>query len=112
MADRRQCEAALRDLASRLDSLARDGRPPRTPDRVIICRIPDLETTFSGQLRNGCLHDIGEGERPGAQITLTVSSDDLVAVTNGTLSITTAWSSGRLKVDASVRDLLRVRALL
>ncbi|OAA28354.1 SCP-2 sterol transfer family protein [Frankia sp. EI5c] len=112
MADRVQCEAALRALASRLDDLARGRRPPRTPDRVIVCRIPDLEATFSGHLRDGCLRDIGEGERPGAQITLTVSSDDLLAVTDGTLSITSAWASGRLKIDASVRDLLRVRALL
>ncbi|CUU60135.1 SCP-2 sterol transfer family protein [Parafrankia irregularis] len=112
MADRLQCEAALRDLASRLDLLAQSNRAARTPDRVIVCRIPDLETTFSGHLRGGCLHDIGEGERPGAQITLTLSSDDLLAVTSGTLSVTSAWASGRLKVDASVRDLLRVRALL
>ncbi|ABW11188.1 SCP2 sterol-binding domain-containing protein [Frankia sp. Mgl5] len=112
MADRLQCEAALRALADRLDELTRERRPPRTPDRVIVCRIPDLRTTFSGQLRDGCLRDIGEGELPGAQITLTLSSDDLLAVTDGTLSVTTAWASGRLKVDASVRDLLRVRSLL
>ncbi|MCK9898899.1 MULTISPECIES: alkyl sulfatase C-terminal domain-containing protein [Parafrankia] len=112
MADRVQCEAALRALASRLDELARGRRPPRTPDRVISCRIPDLATTFSGHLRDGFLQDIGEGEHPGAQITLTLSSDDLLAVTEGTLSVSTAWASGRLKVDASIRDLLRVRSLL
>jgi hypothetical protein len=112
MADRSQCEAALQSLAARLDRLAHEGRPPRTPDRTIVCRIPDLDTAFSGELRGGCLRDIGEGDRGGAQITLTLSSDDLVAVTQGKLSVTSAWASGRLKVDASMRDLLRVRSLL
>ncbi|KJE20659.1 Alkyl sulfatase C-terminal [Frankia torreyi] len=112
MADRSQCETAFRSIADRLDRLAAEGRPPRTPDRTIVCRIPDLGTAFSGELRDGCLRDLGEGHRDDAQITLTVNSDDLIAVTEGRLSVLSAWTSGRLKVDASVRDLLRVRSLL
>jgi predicted lipid carrier protein YhbT len=112
MASRKQCEAALRALAARLDELGQGGKPARTPDRTLVCRIPDLDTVFSGELRDGSLRDIGEGARPGAQITFTLNSDDLVAVTEGKLSVTTAWMSGRLKVEASMRDLLRVRSLL
>jgi hypothetical protein len=41
-----------------------------------------------------------------------VSSDDLVALMAGDLSFTNAWSSGRVKVDASVFDLLKLRNLL
>ncbi|MBL7502603.1 SCP2 sterol-binding domain-containing protein [Frankia sp. CNm7] len=111
MADRKQCEAALRGLAARLEALAREGHPPNTPDRTIMCRIPDLGTSYVAQLRDGGLHDITEGNR-AAQITFTLSSDDLVAVTEGRLSVTSAWASGRLRVEASVRDLLRVRSLL
>lgn len=112
MADRSECEAALKALAARLDQLADEGRPLHAPDRRIVCRIPDLDTAFSGELRGGCLSDIGEGDRGGAQITLTLTSDDLVAVTEGKLSVASAWATGRLKVDASMRDLLRVRPLL
>jgi hypothetical protein len=111
MADRKQCEAALRGLAARLDELARGGRPSRAPDRTILCRLPDLGTSYIAELRDGGLHDIAEGARK-AQITFTLSSDDLVAVTEGKLSVTSAWATGRLKVDASMRDLLRVRSLL
>jgi hypothetical protein len=112
MASRKQCEAALRTLAARLDELGRGGKPTRTPDRTLVCRIPDLGTAFSGELRDGSLRDISEGTRPGAQITFTLNSDDLVAVTEGRLSVAAAWVSGRLKVEASMRDLLRVRSLL
>ncbi|MGF7236982.1 MAG: alkyl sulfatase, partial [Frankia sp.] len=51
-------------------------------------------------------------EAAAAQIVLTVRSDDLIALTDGSLPLATAWASGRLKVAASVRDLLRVRSLL
>ncbi|SNQ48893.1 Alkyl sulfatase [Frankia canadensis] len=112
MADRSQCLAALQAIATRLDVLAAQGRPPRAPDRRIVCRVPDLGTAFHGELRDGCLRDLGEGPRDDAQIVLTVASDDLVALTEGRLSVLTAWRSGRLVVDASVRDLLRVRSLL
>ncbi len=67
MADRSQCEAALHALAARLDGLSADGRPPRAPDRVIVCRIPDLDAVFSGELRDGCLRHIGEGTRDDAR---------------------------------------------
>ncbi|CAO5240464.1 alkyl sulfatase [Frankia sp. AgKG'84/4] len=112
MADRSQCEAALRAIAARLDRLTGPGHPPATPDRTILCRVPDLDTVFHGELRDGRLHDIGEGIREQAQIVLTVGSDDLVALTEGNLSVLGAWRAGRLKVDASMRDLLRVRSLL
>jgi hypothetical protein len=113
MADKTQCEAALRTLADRLDKHAgAGGTRPRTPDRTIVCRIPDIDTCFSAALRSGSLTDVVEGNRRDAQITFTVNSDDLVAVTDGSLSFVTAWTSGRLKIDASLRDLLRVRSLL
>jgi hypothetical protein len=112
MADKIRCEAALRSLATRLDEHARTSGPPKTPDRVLMCRIPDIRATFSGKLSGGCLTDIAEGERSDAHIVFTVNSDDLVAVTEGSVSFLSAWTSRRLKIDASFRDLLRIRSLL
>ncbi|OHV29735.1 MULTISPECIES: SCP2 sterol-binding domain-containing protein [Pseudofrankia] len=112
MADRKQCETALHGLAARLDQLtARGGRPPRAPNRTLMCRLPDLGTSYVAELRGGCLRGIAEGAH-ASQITFTLSSDDLIAITEGRLSVTSAWTSGRLRVEASVRDLLRVRSLL
>jgi putative sterol carrier protein len=76
-----------------------------------LCRLPDLGTCFAAELRGGTLRELTEEARP-AQITFTLSSDDLIAITSGRLSVRSAWATGRLKVDASLRDLLRVRSLL
>lgn len=84
-------------------------------NRRLSCRVPDLDVTFVGQLRDGTLHDVvpAEGGQPvEAQVRLTVSSDDLVALTDGRLSFATAWARGRLKIEASMMDLLRLRTLL
>ena len=83
--------------------------------RRLSCRVPDLDVTFVGQLRDGSLHDLytaEDGAAVEAQVRLTVPSDDLVALTDGRLSFATAWARGRLKIDASMMDLLKLRTLL
>ena len=41
-----------------------------------------------------------------------MSSDDLVALTDGHLHFGKAWASGRLKLEAGLRDLLRLRKII
>jgi len=43
---------------------------------------------------------------------LTTTSDDLLALTDGSLPVMRAWTSGRLRIDASIVDLLKLRTLL
>jgi putative sterol carrier protein len=76
------------------------------------CYIPDLDVTFSGLLTEQGLDDISEEPRPDAQVRLTVDSDDLLALCQGELSVAAAWARGRLRIDASVLDLLRLRTLI
>jgi putative sterol carrier protein len=45
-------------------------------------------------------------------IILRVGSDDLVDLIEGQQSFLSAFASGRVKVDASIMDLLRLRTLL
>ena len=40
-----------------------------------------------------------------------MTSDDLVALVNGSLNAGSAWASGRLKIKAGVRDMLRLRSI-
>ena len=47
-----------------------------------------------------------------AQIRLTMTGDDLVRLVGGELHFAKAWGSGRVKVQASLRDVLRLRSLL
>jgi putative sterol carrier protein len=112
MATKRECEAALRSLAKRLDGVDPSLRKRHAPDRTVTCRIPDLETTFSGRLTSGALQDIANQPLDDAQIRLTVSSDDLLAVTKGELPFASAWAAGRLKIEASVMDMIRLRGML
>jgi hypothetical protein len=104
-----ECRVALDNLAGRL--AGSDGRHSDF-DRSLSCTVPDLGVTFSGQLAGGHLRDITTEPAPRAQIRLTASSDDLVALTTGELDFTPAWLSGRVKLEAGMRDLLKLRSML
>jgi predicted lipid carrier protein YhbT len=109
-----ECRAALDHLGERLSAVDPDVRTRHALDRRLSCQVPDLQVTFVGQLRDGRLHDVSivEDDSPvEAQVRLTVGSDDLVALTHGRLSFGAAWARGRLKIDASMLDLLRLRIL-
>lgn len=106
-----QCRQAMDDLAALIAGSGGDAPDPDLT-RTVSCRIRDLDVIFGGQLRGGQLHDVGEVDRPDADIRLTTTGDDLVALVDGSLGFAGAWASGRLKVQASVFDLLRLRKLL
>ena len=112
MATREECEAALHRLGSLLGGVDDDTKRRHVLDRSIACTVRDIDTTFRGELRGGELHDIRTGDADGADIRLKVASDDLVALTEGRLSFPVAWATGKLKIDASIGDLLKLRSLL
>jgi predicted lipid carrier protein YhbT len=109
MATVEECEAALRTVAARLertDAATRD----RIEERQIACHIKDLDVTFIGQLRAGGLHDIALGQAGEDRVTLEMTSDDLIALTEGRLKLAAAWATGRLRINAGMRDLLKLRS--
>ena len=112
MASTKDCEKALRSLSERLAMVDGDTRRKHSVDRTISCRITDLGTDFSGRISDGQLVDIEQSALPGAQIKLTVNSDDLLALTDGGLNVASAWATGRLRIEASLLDMLRLRSLL
>ena len=85
-------------------------------DRSLSCRLTDLQQVVLGRLSSGAVRDltvVAEGpEVPKADIRLTMASDDLVALTEGQLHFGTAWATGRVKLEAGLRDLLRLRKIL
>jgi putative sterol carrier protein len=105
-----QCEQALHTLAQRLAD--NDGSRRKTGfDRSLTCTIRDLEVVFAGRLADGQLLDIGRATTRDAQVKLTMTSDDLLALVDGNLKMASAWATGRVKVDAGVRDLMRLRSI-
>ena len=110
MATVEECRAALEKLVGQLESAG--GSAGAGLSRSVSCFVPDLDVTFFAALGNGRLGKITT--RPGerAQVRLTAPSDDLVALADGRLDLTAAWSAGRVKVEASFLDLLKLRSLL
>jgi Alkyl sulfatase C-terminal len=85
-------------------------------DRSLSCRLTDLDQVVLGRLNSGAvrdLHAVPDGPSvPRADIRLTMTSDDLVSLTTGELHFGQAWMSGRVKLEAGLRDVLRLRKLL
>lgn len=100
------------DVAARLAEVDPDLRRRHAVERTLSCHINDLDVTFSGLLSEDGLTEVTEEPRPEAQIRLSVTSDDLLALCQGDLAFASAWTRGRVRIDASVMDLLRLRTLL
>lgn len=93
-----------------------DRRREHIRERTVRVIVPDLETAFDMRLTVDGLTDItlrplGTPETD-PQVRVTVSSDDLVELAADRLDPALALFSRRLKVDASLSDLLRMRRLL
>jgi hypothetical protein len=112
MASVAECERALHELAGKLASGSGTDTRKKIANRSLSCELRDLSTIFAGQLRDGGLHDIRQVDEAKAQIRLSMTSDDLIALVRGELHLGSAWASGRLKVQASVFDLLTLRSVL
>ncbi|MCT9076675.1 SCP2 sterol-binding domain-containing protein [Streptomyces fulvoviolaceus] len=115
MATIEECRAALEKLSDNMQTADGDVRTAAAMDRSVSCRITDLDITFVGRMTGGriVVQDTLQGPpREKAQIRLTMAGDDLVALVNGELNFAKAWGSGRVKLEAGLRDLLSLRKLL
>lgn len=115
MATIEECRSALDKLSDTMQRAQGDVREAAALDRSVSCHITDLDVTFAGRLTGGRIRvdDTLEGPPPQrAQIRLAMSGDDLVALVDGELHFARAWGSGRVKLEASLVDLFRLRKLL
>jgi hypothetical protein len=115
MATIEECRSALDRLSDNMAGAEGDVRTAAALDRSLSCRITDLDITFVGRLRNGRIQVLDTLQGPPqekAQIRLTMDGDDLVSMVNGELNFAKAWGSGRVKLEAGLRDLFRLRTLL
>lgn len=111
MANVQECRQALYDLSARLDASART-RGKLDLERTLACRVTDLDTAFHARLTGGRLVDIADGDDPKAKISLTATSDDLIALVSGRLDVTRAVATRQVSVKANPFDLLKLRKLL
>ncbi|MYR92794.1 MULTISPECIES: SCP2 sterol-binding domain-containing protein [unclassified Streptomyces] len=115
MATMAECRSALDKLSDNLATADGDVRSAAALDRSLSCHIKDLDITFTGRLADGRIQvqDTVEGPpREKAEIRLAMTGDDLVALVDGDLNFAKAWASGRVRLEAGFRDLLKLRSLL
>ena len=107
-----ECTTAVRGILGPLAA----HEAARGLDRSLSCRLTDLRQVLLGRLAGGSVRDLhvvpDDASVPRADIRLTMTSDDLLALARGELSFGGAWTSGRVRFEAGLRDLLRLRSLL
>jgi putative sterol carrier protein len=106
----KQLEILFKRLGENPDSV-RAAIPDR---KVLRCQVTDLDSAWYAVIEGGQVSRPTEAPPSDDQvdITLRVGSDDLVDLIEGRQSFLSAFTSGRVKVDASIMDLLRLRNLL
>lgn len=112
MASEAEVEAAIDTLIERLGEVDAEARRKHVPDRSVGVTVLDHDVTYVGDLKSGEL--INVRKEPGdfkPQLRVVCSSDDLVDMTEGRLKFAHAWATGQVRLDASLRDLLKLRAL-
>ncbi|MFD8202527.1 sterol-binding protein [Streptomyces sp. NPDC003470] len=115
MATTEECRAALEKLSDSMGGAEGDLRSATALDRSVSCHITDLDITFAGRMADGRIdvRETLEGPpREKAEIRLAMTGDDLVALVDGELNFAKAWGSGRVRLEAGLRDLFRLRKLL
>ncbi len=114
MATKRQVETKLRELIARLgqteDGIAALSDALPEP-RIIEVYVPDLDQTYWTELAGGRMTGLHRGSPDRTDIRLAADSDDLVDVLDGRRSMFSSYVAGRMKVEASFADIMRLRRL-
>jgi hypothetical protein len=108
-----ECRAALQKLAGRLSELSPGERDQYFGNRSMSVTIPDLGVTYATTLGSGDdpVRDVAPGEPP-ADIRMTANSDEVLALAQQPMNIARSWMTGKIKIEASMKDLFRLRRLL
>jgi hypothetical protein len=107
------CQVALQKLAARLGELSPAEREDYFGNQTLSVTIPDLGVTYVTRLGAG--DDPVREEVPGeppADIRLTANSDEVISLADSPMNIARSWVAGRVKIEASMKDLFRLRRLL
>lgn len=108
MATLEECREALTELTR---DIAESGEDVDF-DRSLSATITDLNTVLKGRFEGGQFTGIEQASDPAADVKLTLTSDDLVAMCRGELNVMKAMATGKLKLQASMGDMMKLRKLL
>ncbi len=113
MATAEECRTALEALAGRISEMDPQARADHLADRTLSCTVTDLGVTFVTKLgMDGAAAVTTAGPvDPPAQIRFSATSGELIAISGDPGRFVRSWLTGRVKVQASLGDLLRLRKL-
>jgi SCP-2 sterol transfer family len=105
---------AIERLMARLDGSEANVRSAIPGRKVIGCQVTDLDESWFSVIEDGHVSPPTEIPPPGegVAVLLKLRSDDLLDLVEERASFTSAFLSGKVRVDASLTDLLRLRTLL
>jgi putative sterol carrier protein len=108
-----ECQLALQKLAGRLTELKPGERQEYFGNRTMSVTVTDLGVTFVTVLGEGDdpVRVAAPGEPP-ADMRITASSDEVMSLAEQPMNVARAWMTGKVKVEASMKDLFRLRRLL
>lgn len=114
MATVEECREALQALTNRLGEMPQQDRSSYFSNRSFSCDVTDLGVTFVTRITESGAEPVKEAapDEPPADIRLTANSDDVVSLAATPANIARMWMAGRVKIHASIRDLLALRRLL
>jgi hypothetical protein len=114
MATAEECREALQTLTGRLADMNPNDRASYFGKRSMSCHVTDLGITFVTRFTDSGAEPVTEAapDDPPADIRLTAASDDVLSLAVTPANIARMWLAGRVKVQASMRDLLALRRLL
>ncbi len=114
MATKRQVESKLRELIGRLDQTQEGvtALSQALPEpKVIQVYVSDLQQSYWAELKSGRMDGLHAGTPDRSDMRLEASSDDLVDMIDGRRSMLSSYVSGRIRIDASFSDMMRLRRL-
>ena len=114
MASAEECREALQTLSGRLAEMNPQDRASYFGNRSMSCHVTDLGVTFMTRFHDHGAEPVTQVrmEDPPADIRLAANSDDVISLSATPANIARMWIAGRVKVQASIRDLLALRKLL
>jgi SCP-2 sterol transfer family len=104
---------AIERLMARLDGNEDNVRSAIPGRKVMGCHVTDLDASWFSVIEDGHVSPPTEAPPPDERVSvlLKLRSDDLIDLVEDRLSFMSAFLSGKVRVDASFTDLLRMRTL-
>ena len=108
----------VRDAVERLSAMfgdVDDATRRKIPDESVSVYVKDLDEAYGCRFENGEVVDvrpIDAAEIAGRTVRISCTSDVLLDVVDGKIHFGHAWATGKLRVDARFRDILKLHSFL